>query len=703
MMNYMIEASALKQGLHMEELVMFDNYREATRLHLASRRNAKDAFAKELEAVELMHRIRAEEVALAKVQSVVSDLDEEAEENEQAASDLDYASIGDNLDYISAKLQGTTIEKRAVEEAAEASDHLAHADELELQGAQRLAEAQAQLNATENLMDVIATNHGLCKWAGWACKGLSKETPQDPGKKISDEAIAIASSFDEALTYIDQAKKERDYAMEMLHKSTKDVNESLAILERANEFRERSDQEHLDAMKLHEKAEEEEEIAAREEIVGAFESAEIKMDQGRLISSLNAMSQLAVEAREDAESATALDYRREVQHAAITETELRIRDVTFLAKKCVTHAGWYALFAVLLAILLFVLSVMRIVTTCLTNEPWTWLVREQKFVLRDISYIYVHFLLLILTMAFSGELLRIYHKHGVFGRVEIIVLFALAGAFFQVTLLHFIPNIARLVSVSSLNTHTFLTLLRENVAKSGIVVFAVFILEILLCWVNFGNFLFLHIYKLNGVWLWGFVGIAGALHVVFLENYSITPMSDGSQFEEGSELSSILTSSENQNRSEMASLVDDPTLQDISLSRSNKSSQSTNPVGSGYGSTMTEDVHRSLSPEISSTFISSWVAQLNQLKLLLDMLLASWAVWVSRHNILIIFKLSPISPGIVWGFFPLWVLDVFLFALLGVLIHGFCKWRQQKQHAISHFREDFEHGAAHSSNVPLLG
>jgi len=229
--------------------------------------------------------------------------------------------------------------------------------------------------------------------------------------------------------------------------------------------------------------------------------------------------------------------------------------VTFQAKKHVAHAGWLALLAVLLASTLLVLSIVRIGETCLTREPWTWLIRKDKISIRDVSYVYLHILILILTMGFSSQLLNNYHMHGHFARAEIVVVFALAGSFFQVTLLHFLPNIIRLASVSSLNSSTFLTLLAENVGKSGIIVFFVFILEILICWVNFGTIVFSRVDHLNRPWLWVFATIAGCLHIIFFESYAQFMAEDTQRTQDGeSDVSSITVSEQG---TELRSLVEE--------------------------------------------------------------------------------------------------------------------------------------------------
>jgi hypothetical protein len=705
MMGGMQEAAVLKRALRMDELQLFNDYRESTLYHLASRQHIRDAYKRQYEAMELLIRVRDEETEAAALHDAASELEAEAEEDETMAEDLDYATIGDHLDYIASKLQGTVLEKRAEEEAAEASELLSQADDLEKKGAERLAQAEAQLNATGTATEVVASHQGLCEWVSWACKSIDKNAPAEAGNQISDEAIAIAASFDEALQLFDAAKNRRDSAMDILHKSTKDANDSIAILEEANDYREKADEEHLEAMELHDNAKKEKQGAAQDEMVGELEDGEVIADKSRLIGALNAYSRDVVDARAEAENATALDYSRKKERATIMETEMRIRSVTYDAKRHVSHAGWYALLAVSLAIALFSLMMNRIVRTCQTSEPWLWVRRNERLEIRDLSYIYNHFLLLILTMAFSGKLLHDYHRHGTLGRIEITTIFALVGSFFQVTLLHFIPNVVRLVSVSSLNAHTFLTLLLENVAKSGIVVFAVFILEILLFWVNLGDSIFSRIYRLNGPWLWGFIAMTGMLHICILENYS-HQSGDDSQVV-GSEMSSA-TASENDQGTEMRSLVVDE-----SASRSTPSSNSWGSVdlgsasssrtaGMSYGSTQ-DGANTLFSSEVSSTFITSWTAQLGRLMFLVEILLASWAVWVIRHDMVVILKLSPLAPRIAWGFFPLWVLDIMLAVLLGNLIYIFYRWKQRKQSEIIMRRNELGAPGGRIASTPLLG
>ena len=709
MMAGMQEVATLQRGMQIEEFKLFRNYREASDLRLASRRHVQEAYSKEYDAMEVLVRLRSEEKEAELIHEETQDMASRANQFEQRASNRSYASTADRMGYVASKLKGTSIEKQAEEEAAEASVRLVHAEELEREGLTRLHNAEAILNGTtvdsDTISEIVASNKGICRWMSWACKGVDKSAPMDPNKKVSNEAISLANEFSESLKLIDQAKKERENAVELLHRSSEDVNTSIALLERAYDLREKADREHSDAIELYQKAKAVEEQTEKDEMMGALEDQEVVMDKIRLIEDLNLMSEFAVEAREEAQNATALEFNSKDEQGRVIETGLRIRQATFAAKRHVTHAGWIALFAVLFSVVLLVLAALRVANAFQNNEPFSWLLaRNPKLEIRDISYVALHVMLLLLSLAFSGELLFDYHIRGTVGRVEIVTLFALAGSFFQVTLLHLLPNVIRLIVLSSLNWNTFSTLLLENVGKSSIIVFAVFVLEILLLWVNFGTTLFSHVYKWNGFWLWGFVAMLAVLHIVSFENYQSAVSLRGSHssrinvtgIEEGTELISL----------ESGTCSTPTSLQSVDLDSQVLRSSDDRTVPVTYGSTYSRP-NAAFSPEISATFISSWSSEVTRLFVLVDFLLASWAIWVARHNVSIIFRLSPLSAGIVWGFFPMWVLGVVLLLLLATLLFSFCMWKRRKYiEKVSGFvdaRTDTLHSRRDVSTTPLMG
>ena len=70
-------------------------------------------------------------------------------------------------------------------------------------------------------------------------------------------------------------------------------------------------------------------------------------------------------------------------------------------------------------------------------------------------------------------------------------------------------------------------------------------------------------------------------------------------------------------------------------------------------------------PQIHSTFVSSWKIELEKLRLVFELLLACWAIWIMRSSIMLIVKLAPLTRSdIAWGRCPLWVLNIFLMMAL---------------------------------------
>jgi hypothetical protein len=147
-------------------------------------------------------------------------------------------------------------------------------------------------------------------------------------------------------------------------------------------------------------------------------------------------------------------------------------------------------------------------------------------------------------------------------------------------------------------------------------------------------------------------------------------------------------------------------MQSVDLDSPGPSRSEDRPAPITYGSTSMGSI-TTFAPEIAATFISSWSAQVTRLMVLFDSLLASWATWVARHNISVIFKLSPLSAGIVWGFFPMWVLGVVLVLSLVACLFSFCEWKRRKQQEKAFEFLDTQMGGSQAlrerSTAPLLG
>jgi hypothetical protein len=107
------------------------------------------------------------------------------------------------------------------------------------------------------------------------------------------------------------------------------------------------------------------------------------------------------------------------------------------------------------------------------------------------------------------------------------------------------------------------------------------------------------------------------------------------------------------------------------------------PLGSaddsgGYGALGNHfQSNLSISPEIRATFIVSWRSELEKIRLLFEVLVASWAVWIIRRDIALIVKLSPLVKGLAWGRCPLWILNIFFLVVLVVFANAYTNRKKE--------------------------
>jgi hypothetical protein len=265
-----------------------------------------------------------------------------------------------------------------------------------------------------------------------------------------------------------------------------------------------------------------------------------------------------------------------------------------------------------------------------------------------------------------------YGKHDLLGRMEIVILFALIGAFFQGVLLHFIPNMVEIVFTSTFSGTNLKTLLVENVAKRGLILFLVFGNEMLLCWVNIGPSIFIHCHKWNRWWFWLLVATAaGGYSWYSLKSayQSDLDSSSASFSAQETEIQALNPSVNEEQETESSSLVTNSTISALTDDSTLLFSVTLDSPGTRspatYGS-LAEAGNASISNEITSTFITSWRSELEKVRLLFELLIASWAVWIIRRDTGLITKLSPLSPDLIWGRFPFWILEVILILLFGI-------------------------------------
>ena len=139
------------------------------------------------------------------------------------------------------------------------------------------------------------------------------------------------------------------------------------------------------------------------------------------------------------------------------------------------------------------------------------------------AYLVSHFLILLLTLSFAGELLMDYESHNIIGRFEILLLVSISAALVQVSTLHFLPHLMHqgwIASRASRSLHGgpnqgclatsheywsnchVIALCWEDVIKRGAFLLILFFLEILIVRINVGPTLFKEMGILNQQWLW---------------------------------------------------------------------------------------------------------------------------------------------------------------------------------------------------------
>eukprot|EP00934_Nitzschia_sp_Nitz4_P006145 Nitzschia sp. Nitz4//scaffold27_size158506//41639//43284//NITZ4_002591-RA/size158506-processed-gene-0.11-mRNA-1//1//CDS//3329545461//6135//frame0 len=417
-------ASSYKREEQMEGLAFMDSYHSSEILHHEYHQQLHEAYMKQREAIILAAEIKHETAdigAAATAKNVSS-------ENKEAL-DLEYQSTLDQIQVDNHVREGEALKDKAMQEESEAQKHLENADALEAEGTAKLEEAQAQLDAlaggTSPTPQEEAPQSGICRWFHWACNHDNKDLSKKPGTA----SIQAAREVDEALGLISQARKEKDTALELLRRSALHANMSLTVLEEVPDFQKKADEEKSEAEALEEEA-------------GNPESKKVIVQDTKLEALMEERDTLVANARREADKAKDLDdVTLPKERQRIEETEIVYRSATFEAKKHISHGGWYALCATILALGLFVLSATRFLDVCINEDPLRWIISDSPHARRDASYLLNHTFIFVLILAFSGQLLHTFHLQRFGDKLKTTILFAAVGALSQATVLHFIPNL----------------------------------------------------------------------------------------------------------------------------------------------------------------------------------------------------------------------------------------------------------------------
>jgi hypothetical protein len=755
MQNGLEDAAKLKFSMELDELRALELRAEAADLYRHSINHTLQAFEFAREATILKQNIRNETNDVNQLQIEEEQDEEEANRDSQEASLWAIRNYGDNLASMGSSTTGHELAKLALQEHEMADVHSKNADAKLQEGSTRLRVAREQVEIARQNEDVKANaeaSYGICRIFPFACSVVSSRTTTDNDEtgayssapaQPSDESIRANKAVQDALREINEAKVERDVAMELYKNSSLHSNASAQLLHEAQLFHDQAEYDEAESIAYRDEARDFASEASLDKELIKEEQEKIQIEQtemNKYVNESRSVLNLAISEHRRA-SATANAMEGKMAQVRAVEELWGLKMVE--AHRHVAKAGWCGLVSAVAAVCLLLLVVVRIVGTFRYSRPLLWVVRDPPHRTHDILYLINHIFIMVLAMGFVGELLLHFREEKTSAKIAITMLFALVAAIFQVTLLHFLPHTFRLFGQSDLQTGNVYVLLHEDVVKKGTVVFLLCAMEMLLIWIIFGTIVFHRAYKWDNWWVWIIVVSLAASYGVFLRKhgyiydqqyvdtsnyldvfdsarsgYSDEPsMTRGKEDE--SERRALLSPSNisdaqmdgviNMSSASSSGIINDSLRTSIASHASRMEihnnlhssvgepspdrSQSLNsvPLGSedkspsdgsaGYGSLIADnDRFRYISnthPEIHSTFIVSWKSEFEKLRLMLEILLVCWSIWVVQNSITLIVKLSPLASDVAWGRCPLWILNIFL--LVALVCFGVWYTRQRQK------------------------
>lgn len=739
MQNGLFEASQLRHNLNMVELNIIEDHMEASRLFRESINNTLLAFSY-VRKVELLKRNAGqEEKSVQDLEAEANELKKEAELDKREGDMWATRSYADEIAYEGTTMTGEELAQQAKREYDEAYAAMAHAARKRQRGEDDLKKAEADLKVAQEVKNQTEVDGGLCKWFQIACKTARGGSPPLPGgnetdPNLSDDVIKANQDIQYALKELQYATAEREQAMKLFRNASLHANMSVQMLHEAQVFRNQSKLDTKEASEHRDHAAEEMKVATEDEFLAGELEMDVKYETDEIKEYTNASNTFFRMAANDHYQAQLLNQKLMSELAEVHEVEQKLDKTTEEAKSHVAKAGWYALMACLAGACLLVMVLIQIIASFRYQRPLLWIVRPPPHRMNDSLYLLNHLFIFVLSMGYVGELLSSFDQEDKASRAGITILFAIVAAVFQVSLLHLLPHSYKLYQESHLHSTNLRILLREDVLKKGAVASLVFAIELLLVWVNVGSAAFKRAYLMNIWWTWIVVfGLAACytFYVIrhqdmlrtttdtseYLDAFDADALSKGSAAghdiytslgnEQNIERQSLLSNSPPESvqgsvqgsvhgsaqRSYRDSVHDSPssTTQGAVLPitnplpshRSSSSSMKSVPLRNeedrgGYGAL--GDFSRSnpsVSPEIRATFIVSWRSELEKVRLLFEILVASWAVWIIRRDIELIVKLSPLVKGLAWGRCPLWILNIFLLVILVAAAKAYTNRRKE--------------------------
>jgi chemotaxis protein histidine kinase CheA len=668
-------------------------------------RNRHQAFEMLRQAKEFEAQIQAQQpLAAEHYDEAMQDM-QLAEQEEQEAMEWYQREVIERFNETVRAMAGAQLKHMSEVELQESQALLKEATQQEQEAADKLDQTKDALEQAQALREAPVYDTGACswgKWAAWACDTIGKNPQADMVKEASDIAIEASVDMDAALAEQHEAQVERSKATELYYKAMLDSKASLQMMEDAMELENKAKSDEEELIKY--EKEEDQEINAyyQEEKQAKAKDNEIFEWKEQAEDLHRAAQELLDTAKTDNRLLIAKENLIQKDRLFIHDTQEKVVLMTNTAKDHIAGACWYALFAVIAGALLLWHTIRRIIMTFRQETALRWIIREQPHTARDISYTLCHSLLFLLAMGFCGELLQEFIYHHRTGRIEILLFFSIWSALVQASIFHFFPHGLKLALSGDLHLQNFKRLVMQDLIKRGFLLFLLFLLEILLVLVNFGYPAFADAHLLNGMGLWILVLFVSLGHVYYFE--FLANLFDGVDFwlETGTvqTMDSTITHSQSPSHqdqagshpsdqrdetvaneaycdsSEMSSLVTTASCimaeESTSTRRRDMLSIDLEPssASGSYGSAFPseENNNETTYTPIASTSLFSWRSELEKLRLVLDVLLTSWSLWIIRSDVYLMKSLSPISGSLVWGALPHWFYLFVFLALVSLCI-----------------------------------
>ena len=696
------EAAHIYFNLEWDEMKALQLHREAIQLHRVGIRDTIMAYEYASEADRLDEYVFQEEKNAQELYKDVKEKENEAQIDKRESTLWGMSSFEDYRKGTEYTIKGVELARQAQEENERSEMMMNCTAEQEKEGKEKLLEAQAALTASEEIMkNNTEIDKGICKWASLVCKAIHSIENTGGNRSLpvqaTDMSIKANKDMQDALQNIRDAQTERSQAIELHRIASMHTNESTEILFEAGVFKYQSKIDLEEAIEKRTDGDHEEDEAIGEENKATNEENDIALKEYEIQNDIYDSAAFVNRVMNDRNEERIVEEKLHRDLMLIKFRENQLEEKTNEATHHVARAGWEALVASVAGGCLLVVVITRIVGTFRYQRPLLWVVRDEPYFIQDMMYLFNHVCIFLLSMGYIAELLKDFHNHTNIARVGITVIFALVAAVLQVTLLHLIPSFYGLFRDSTLHSSSIRLLLRKVVLKKGVIIALVSAIEMLLCWCWVGTMAFTQVDKLNTYVVWFFVLLISVCYTFHIQNHKYAVADDLSvHLDDVEDQSSNHNNGQSKNNESVHfDSMNKGDESDSLLPACIQGSATHNP-GSVQGScqgykssiqgskisvvssssmrsiqleSVESDEYGSLSnifrAHLSTSPLEfSWESELEKIRLLFEILIASFAIWIIRRDLALIRKLSPLTAGLVWGALPLWILNIFLVVIV---------------------------------------